>query len=99
VGLLGENHYFADLNDVILAYNQDRIEIHTSIWVRYKQQVSKPENFIKRIKLKDDSYIEYYKNIQIRKDKNNKTIVQYLQTTTGRVLLNYTIQTTLNLNV
>ena len=97
VGLLGENHYFADLNDVILAYNQDRIEIHTSIWVRYKQQVSKPENFIKRIKLKDDSYIEYYKNIQIRKDKNNKTIVQYLQTTTGRVLLNYTIQTTLNL--
>merc|ERR1712194_574167 len=98
-GLLGENHYFADLNDVILAYNQNRIEIHTSIWVRYKQQVSKPENFIKRIKLKDDSYIEYYKNIQIRKDKNNKTIVQYLQTTTGRVLLNYTIQTTLNLNV
>ena len=33
-----------------------------------------------------------------KKDKNNKTIVQYLQTTTGRVLLNYTIQTTLNLN-
>ena len=98
-GLLGENHYFADLNDVILAYNQDRIEIHTLIWVRYKQQVPNPENFIKKIKLKDDSYIEYYKNIQIRKDKHNKTIVQYLQTTTGRVLLNYTIQTTLNLKL
>ena len=96
-GLLGSNHYFADLNDVILAYNQDQIEIHTSIWVRYKHKISKPSNFIKKIKLKDGSYIEYYENIQIRKDKNNKTIVQYLQTTTGRVLLNYTIQTTLNL--
>jgi DNA-directed RNA polymerase subunit beta' len=98
-GLLGSNHYFADLNDVILAYTQDQIEIHTSIWVRYKHKISKPSNFIKKIKLKDESYIEYYENIQIRKDKNNKTIVQYLQTTTGRVLLNYTIQTTLNLKL
>ena len=98
-GLLGANHYFADLNDVILAYNQDQIEIHTSIWVRYKHTISKPSNFIKKIELQDGSYIEYYENIQIRKDKNNKTIVQYLQTTTGRVLLNYTIQTTLNLKL
>ena len=97
--LLGESHYFSDLNDVILAYNQDRIELHTSIWVRYKQQIPKPKNFIKKLKLKDESYIEYYQNIQIRKDKNNKIIVQYLQTTTGRVLLNYTIQTTLNLRL
>ncbi len=47
---------------------------------------------------KDGSYIEYYENVQICKGKNNRTIVQYLQTTTGRVLLNYTIQTTLSLN-
>ena len=98
-GLLGANHYFADLNDVILAYNQNQIEIHTSIWVRYKHKISKPSNFIKKVILKDNSYIEYYENIQIRKDKNDKTIVQYLQTTTGRVLLNYTIKTTLNLKL
>jgi len=98
-GLLGTNHYFADLNDVILAYNQDQIEIHTSIWVRYKNKIFKPSNLIKKIEFKDGSYIEYYENLQIRKDKNNKIIVQYLQTTTGRVLLNYTIQKTLNLNV
>ena len=98
-GLLGANHYFADLNDVILAYNQDQIEIHTLIWVRYKHKIFKPSNLIKKIEFKDGSYIEYYENLQIRKDKNNKTIVQYLQTTTGRVLLNYTIQTTLNLNI
>ena len=97
-GLLGSNHYFANLNDVILAYNQNQIEIHTAIWVRYKNKISKPLNFITMIELNDNSYIEYYENIQIRKDKNHKTIVQYIQTTTGRVLLNYIIQTTLNLN-
>ena len=94
--LLGSNHYFADLNDVILAYNQDQIEIHTSIWVRYKHKILKPINFIKKITLKDSTYIEYYENIQIRKDKYGTILVQYLQTTTGRVLLNYTIQNTLN---
>jgi DNA-directed RNA polymerase subunit beta' len=98
-GLLGTNHYFANLNDVILAYNQDQIEIHTSIWVRYKHKIFKPSNLIKKIEFKDGSYLEYYENLQIRKDKNNKIIVQYLQTTTGRVLLNYTIQTTLNLSI
>ena len=83
----------------MLAYHQNKIEIHTSIWVRYKHKISKPSNFIKRIKLKDESYIEYYENLQIRKDKNDRTIVQYIQTTTGRVLLNYTIQTTLNIEL
>jgi DNA-directed RNA polymerase subunit beta' len=97
-GLAGSNHYFSELNDVILAYNQDQIEIHTSIWVRYKNKISKPSNCITILKLNDGSYIEYYENLQIRKDKKDKTIVQYIQTTTGRVLLNYIIQTTLNIN-
>merc|ERR1712115_581935 len=37
-GLLGENSYFADLNDVILAYNQNQIDLHSLIWIRYNQQ-------------------------------------------------------------
>nr|AWT38979.1 RNA polymerase beta [Eunotogramma sp.] len=96
-GLLGSNHYFSDLDDVILAYNQDQIEVHTSIWVRYSKELLTPSDLIKKIKLKDNSYIEYYENIQIRKDKDNNIIVKYLQTTTGRVIFNYTIQKTLNI--
>ena len=94
--LLGANHYFANLNDVILAYNQNKIEIHSSIWIRYNYENTNFENLIKKITLNDGSTIEYYDNLQIRKDKNGKIIVQYLQTTTGRVILNYTIQKTLN---
>jgi DNA-directed RNA polymerase subunit beta' len=95
-GLLGSNHYFADLEDVILAYNQDKIEIHTSIWVRFKNPSHQNANQQNKIVLSDDSFIEYYENCQIRKNLNGELITQYLQTTTGRVILNYTIQKTLN---
>ena len=95
-GLLGSNHYFVDLDDVILAYNQNQIEIHSSIWIRINDVKYSDLNLIKKIKLNDNTSIEYYKNLQIRKDEDDKIIVQYLQTTTGRVILNYTIQKTLN---
>lgn len=95
--LLGSNHYFANLEDVILAYNQEQIELHSSIWVRYKKSLEIPKHLIKTIKFVDDSYIQYYENLQIRKDKDNNILVKYLQTTTGRVIFNYTIQTILNL--
>jgi DNA-directed RNA polymerase subunit beta' len=96
-GLLGSNHYFANIEDVLLAYNQNKIEIHTSIWVRYSNQPYQISDLLKKIVLEDNSVIEYYENLQIRKDSNGKLIVQYLQTTTGRVILNYTIQKALNL--
>ena len=95
-GLLGSNYYFANLEDVMLAYSQNKIEIHTSIWVRYMDEHYQNSNPQKKIILSDKSVIEYYENLQIRKDPNGKTITQYLQTTTGRVILNSTIQKTLN---
>jgi DNA-directed RNA polymerase subunit beta' len=95
-GLLGSNHYFSNLNDVILAYNQNELEIHTGIWVRIEKDNSSPLNLIKDIVLNDSSRIEYYDNRQIRKSKNGEIIVQYIRTTTGRAILNYIVQKTLN---
>jgi DNA-directed RNA polymerase subunit beta' len=94
--LLGANHYFANLEDVMLAYSQNQLEIHTSIWLRASYDMEESSNWIKRQELKDKSFIEYYENLQIRKNKFGEKIVQYIQTTTGRVILNYTIQKTLN---
>jgi hypothetical protein len=50
----------------------------------------------KTIQLKDQTTIEYYDEWQIRKNVEGEILVQYLKTTTGRVILNYTIQKTLN---
>lgn len=97
-GLLGSSHYFANLKDVILAYNQNQIEIHTSIWVRVNNHDQDSERLKeqKKIVLSDNSVIEYYESLQIRKNADGELITQYFQTTTGRVILNYTIQKTLN---
>jgi DNA-directed RNA polymerase subunit beta' len=95
-GLLGSSHYFADLEDVILAYNQNKIEIHSTIWIRIKEENPPISNLIKTIELGNNTIIEYYEDRQIRKTYDGKIIVQYLQTTTGRAILNYTIQKTLN---
>jgi DNA-directed RNA polymerase subunit beta' len=94
--LLGANHYFSNFEDVILAYSQNQIEIHSSIWVRSLYPIDKNPKLIKRKELKDKSFIEYYENLQIRKNQDGEKIVQYIETTTGRVILNYTIQKTLN---
>jgi len=95
-GLLGSTHYFANLNDVLLAYEQNKIEIHSSIWVRHQNSNLKPAKLITITNLNDGSSIHYYENMQIRKTKTNEILTQYIKTTTGRVLLNYTIQKTLN---
>lgn len=95
--LLGSNHYFASLQDVICAYNQEQLELQAQIWVRYNKFLEIPQKPIKIFKLRDESYIEYYENLQVRRNKNNTIIVKYLQTTVGRVIFNYTIHKILNL--
>jgi DNA-directed RNA polymerase subunit beta' len=91
-GLLGSYHYFANLEDVLLAYHQNQLEIHSSIWVRHTGENVELSPMIKKVMLNDGTYLEYYENLQIRKNSADEVIVQYLQTTTGRVILNYTIQ-------
>lgn len=94
--LLGSNHYFANLKDVMLAYDQDQVELHSSIWVRYFDDLTEQIKIIRVLTLNDGSFIEYSNNLQVRKTQQGEKIVQYIQTTTGRVILNYTIQKILN---
>jgi DNA-directed RNA polymerase subunit beta' len=79
-----------------LAYNQNKIEIHSEIWVRIQDENLPVSDLTKIVKLNDNTFIEYYKNKQIRKAQTGEIIVQYLRTTTGRAILNSIIQKTLN---
>lgn len=96
-GLLGSSHYFADLNDIILAYNQNKIELHSTIWLRLNKKEKPTDQLLKTISLEDNTIIEYYENEQIRKSEDGEILAQYIKTTTGRAILNYIIQKTLNL--
>ena len=70
--------------------------VGAKIWVRTTQLITSSESLLKKINLNDGSRIEYYENVQIRKNKENQIITQYLQTTTGRIIFNYTMQKTLD---
>ena len=96
-GLLGSSHYFADLNDIILAYNQNKIELHSTIWLRLNKKQKTTDQLLKTITLNDQTIIEYYENEQLRKSQDGEILAQYIKTTTGRAILNYIIQKTLNL--
>ena len=96
-GLSGSNHYFANFEDAILAYEQNKINLHALIWVRYDGEVEIPSENLKVIKLNDGTSINQSSNLQRRLDKDGNLITQYLQTTTGRIIFNSTIQKTLNL--
>lgn len=95
-GLLGSSQYFSNLDDVILAYNQNKIEIHSSIWIRVPEKMSLISKLIKTVELPDKTLILYSDNKQIRQTKDGEIIVQYLKMTTGRAILNYIIKKTLN---
>ncbi len=95
-GLLNSSHYFANLNDVILAYDQNKVEIHSVIWLRIRENEPVVKNLVKTVSLPDGTSLEHYEDRQIRRTKEGEIIVQYLQTTTGRAILNYIIQKTLN---
>lgn len=94
-GLLGSNHYFSNLDDVIFAYSHNRIEIHSEIWIRLKNDITSNSDLIQSKKLKDNTIIEYYKDRQIRRTTEGEIIVQYLKTTTGRAVLNHIVKKTL----
>ena len=95
-GLLGANHYFINLDDVILAYRQKKIEVHSAIWVKNIGHTLKTDELIQQVNLKDGTTIEYFEDLQIRKNSDNTILAKYIRTTTGRVILNYTLQKTLN---
>jgi DNA-directed RNA polymerase subunit beta' len=98
IGLLGSNHYFSDIPDVLMAYDSNQIDLHSLIWVRYDEKIdfSKKEKMV--LDLNDDTFIERYNNFQCRKTKTGDLLVQYIQTTAGKVIFNSIIKKTLNSN-
>nr|QES95259.1 RNA polymerase b'-subunit [Nitzschia sp. (in: diatoms)] len=94
----GANHYFINFEDALLAYHQNKLELHSSIWIKINHQLIRNLKLIKIIKLKNNTFIEHYNNFQIHKLKNGKILSQYLKTTIGKIILNYTLnQSLLNL--
>ena len=92
---LGEGRYFANLEDVLKAYDQGQLSLHAAIWVRHKEAdvvTEKPDNEVMKTEtLEDGSVMKYYRERKVRETATGELLAQYIYTTPGRIIYNKTI--------
>ena len=96
--LMGSNNYFANFNEVISAYEQKQVQIHSSIWVRCANdtKLDSPLKFIKKLVLPNTNILIIYNNLQRKETIDGKLLVQYIRTTPGRIIFNQCVNDILN---
>ena len=84
------NYYFLDFEDVLRAYEQNLIKLHSLLWVKYEGaiQFNKKSIFIKNSQLENNIKIEIYTNYQDRRNELGEILSTYILTTPGRILIN-----------
>ena len=81
-------YYFSNLEDVLLAYNSNKIPLHSYIWVRFDGVVDSDNNLIEIQRQDDKTELHIFDDRIIKKKETGEILVQYLLTTPGRILLN-----------
>ncbi|KKI98594.1 DNA-directed RNA polymerase subunit gamma [Prochlorothrix hollandica] len=94
----GTGHFFADMDDAILALEQKQIDLHAYIWVRFDGPVESPEPELEPVSdvtEEGGTRTTTYQYRRVRRDGEGNLISQYIKTTAGRIILNKTIHNTL----
>ncbi|MEL6223537.1 MAG: DNA-directed RNA polymerase subunit gamma [Cyanobacteria bacterium J06627_8] len=90
----GEGRYFASFDDAIIAYEQELVDLHAYVWVRFDGLVetdADDNKVIEEQKADDGTTTQVYKFRRVRQDPDGKLISQYIRTTPGRIIYNKTI--------
>jgi DNA-directed RNA polymerase subunit beta' len=96
----GEGRYFSNFNDVVMAYEQKEIDIHSSVWVRFEgiiegQGEESDSEDPKVTVLEDGTKVKEFGFRRMREDAEGGLISQYVKTTPGRVIFNQAIYASL----
>jgi DNA-directed RNA polymerase subunit beta' len=82
--------YFSSFEDVVIAYKQSVIQLHTFVWVRFEKNetsnLQDKKNFIKYAGHDRNVYLS--SETLIKEDLATQTSTNYIKTTPGRILLN-----------
>jgi DNA-directed RNA polymerase subunit beta' len=81
-------YYFSSLEDTLLAYDSNKIPLHSYVWVRFDGIIDNENEAIKVEETENGEKLHIFDDRIIKKNKDGETIVQYLLTTPGRILLN-----------
>nr|QWW92338.1 RNA polymerase beta' subunit [Ptychanthus striatus] len=88
--------YFSTYDDVLRAYNQQKINLHSILWLQCRinfqivTSITREEPIETQYKPLGNFY-QIYENFQIRRNKNRETLTIFICTTAGRVIFNQQI--------
>jgi DNA-directed RNA polymerase subunit beta' len=80
-------HYFSSFDDVIMAYQQSELNLHTFVWVKCENEIDFMSEDLFETKIGE---IVHFTSpyLQIKKDVGGTILTRYMRTTPGRILLN-----------
>ncbi len=85
----GEGHYFASMEDAIMAFEQGLVDLHAKVWLRYDGLVESDQPEV--LEQEEESggiTTRIYSERRVRLDQEGNVISQYIKTTTGRIIYN-----------
>jgi DNA-directed RNA polymerase subunit beta' len=91
----GGDRYFASLDDAIMAYEQQQVDLHAKVWVRFDGQVEGQGVEGEPLQVEqqsDGTVMKQYQERRIREDAAGNLLSQFIRTTPGRIIYNKTIQ-------
>jgi DNA-directed RNA polymerase subunit beta' len=91
----GNHRYFSNLDDAIIAYEQQEVDLHSYVWVRFDGEVETdtPDTELVEEQTSPDGVVsKIYQSRRQRWDAEGQLISQYIRTTPGRIIYNKTIQ-------
>ncbi|UBF29174.1 DNA-directed RNA polymerase subunit gamma [Kovacikia minuta CCNUW1] len=91
----GNHRYFSNLDDAIIAYEQQEVDLHSYVWVRFDGEVemdTPDEEVLEEQTSPDGTVTKIYRSRRQRWDSEGQLISQYVRTTPGRIIYNKTIQ-------
>ncbi len=93
-GQKGAGRYFASLDDAIMAYEQQSVDLHAFVWVRFDGIVESSLEELEPLqvdKASDGTVTKLYSERRRREDADGNLIAQFIRTTPGRIIYNKAI--------
>ncbi|MBW4443993.1 MAG: DNA-directed RNA polymerase subunit gamma [Plectolyngbya sp. WJT66-NPBG17] len=86
-----EGRYFSSLDDAITAYEQQQVDLHSYVWVRFDGEVEGGLGDLIEQQETEGIVTKIYESSRRREDTDGSLISQYIKTTPGRIIYNKTV--------
>ncbi len=92
---IGTGRYFSSFDDVVMAYEQEQVSLHSQVWLRFEGDIEGEgavgEDLVEEKVDESGSRLKIYPGRRVREDSEGNLLSQYVLTTPGRVIFNQAI--------